>query len=138
MKDYLTLKIEHQELQHKSDEKQYCLGRIWSRERVVGGLDVLGGGCPQHWKSLPGFRGWDRVLLWLGSGFHFACSLFAFPHVDGARVSLLALPGDPLSLATFSLPAKLCPAIDCKYSCPEVSGAVYLYALSVLSSVSLC
>lgn len=77
---------------------------------MVGGLDVLGGGggFPQHWKSLPGFRGWDRVLLWLGSGFHFACSFFAFLHIDGARWSLhLALPGDPLSLTTFSLPAKL-------------------------------
>lgn len=42
-----------------------------------------------------------------------------------------------LSLATFSLPAKLCQATDCEYSCPEVSEAVYLYALSMLSGVSL-
>lgn len=101
-------KTKHQEMRHRSDERQKCLRKMLNRERLGGGLDVLGGDCPLYWKFLPGFGGWGRkpVVAWVWILFclHLLCPS---PHLWCQCLLPLALPEDPLSPATFSLPAKL-------------------------------
>lgn len=75
-------------------------------------------------------------LLWLRSGFCFACSFFAHCHVGGAGVSLtsVALPKDPLSPS----PPSSQPNAGPQVGLPRSKQSRVLVCVQHAQSVSLC
>lgn len=130
------LKIEHQEMQCRSDERQKCLRKMSNGEK----LGMLGGDCLLYWKFLPGFGGWGRkpVVAWVWV-LLFACVFFALLCARGARVSLTSslARGSSLSCHLLSPRQALSQMTDFKWGCPEVSSAGYLHVFSALGSMSL-
>lgn len=102
-------KTKHQEMRRRSDERQKCLRKMLNGERTGRRAEYAGGQLPTVLEILAWF--WklgQKTCCGLGLDFVLPASSSPFSALMvPERLLPLALPEDPLSSATFSLPAKL-------------------------------